>query len=248
MFLLKRFKNRFFRFQWQGRITFSTCLESVFIILVHSSLIRARHVLKTVKKIYSTNFKDKGSKFFGYLFPCTNEDEFDNELQKLKKEFWDASHHCYGYRIGAKNTIEFSSDDGEPSGTAGLPILNQLRSFGLVDVGAVVIRYFGGTKLGKPGLINAYGYSAEQTIRQAGLKEIIPCVWFELTYNYPEQNLIEKLKLDFELKEAKSDYTEKVTLEVAVASEKAEPFEQQLQKHEYLGIVFEKINSGYYFK
>ena len=165
----------------------------------------------------------------------------------MKTELWDASHHCYAYRIGASDTTEFSSDDGEPSGTAGLPILNQLRSYELVDVCAVVVRYFGGTKLGKSGLIEAYGEGAKQAIEASKLKTVTPCVWFEVSYEYSEENIIQKLRQDFRLHEKDSEYLENVTLTVAAPSELSDSFKKRLEELAHLSISFKKLDSGYYF-
>ncbi|MFY0698180.1 MAG: YigZ family protein [Balneola sp.] len=205
------------------------------------------HFLKTVTEIFTSEFKERGSKFIGYLIPAKSEEEFDEQLQKLKTELWDASHHCYAYRIGASDTTEFSSDDGEPSGTAGLPILNQLRSNELVDVCAVVVRYFGGTKLGKSGLIEAYGEGAKQAIEASKLKTVIPCVWFEVSYEYSEENIIQKLRQDFQLHEKDSEYLENVTLTVAVPSELSGSFKKRLEDLAHLSISFKRLDSGYYF-
>ncbi|MEP0007311.1 MAG: YigZ family protein [Balneola sp.] len=205
------------------------------------------HFLKTVSNIFTSEFKERGSKFIGYLIPAKSEEEFDEQLQKLKTELWDASHHCYAYRIGASDTTEFSSDDGEPSGTAGLPILNQLRSNELVDVCAVVVRYFGGTKLGKSGLIEAYGEGAKQAIEASKLKTVIPCVWFEISYEYSEENIIQKLRQDFQLHEKDSEYLENVTLTVAAPKELSDSFKNRLEDLAHLSISFKKLDSGYYF-
>ncbi|MEP2445866.1 MAG: YigZ family protein [Balneola sp.] len=205
------------------------------------------HFLKTVSNIFTSEFKERGSKFIGYLIPAKSEEEFDEQLQKLKTELWDASHHCYAYRIGASDTTEFSSDDGEPSGTAGLPILNQLRSNELVDVCAVVVRYFGGTKLGKSGLIEAYGEGAKQAIEASKLKTVIPCVWFEVSYEYSEENIIQKLRQDFQLHEKDSEYLENVILTVAAPKELSDSFKNRLEELAHLSISFKKLDSGYYF-
>ncbi|MEP0008369.1 MAG: YigZ family protein [Balneola sp.] len=197
--------------------------------------------------MFTSEFKERGSKFIGYLIPAKSEEEFDEQLQKLKTELWDASHHCYAYRIGASDTTEFSSDDGEPSGTAGLPILNQLRSNELVDVCAVVVRYFGGTKLGKSGLIEAYGEGAKQAIEASKLKTVIPCVWFEISYEYSEENIIQKLRQDFQLHEKDSEYLENVTLTVAAPKELSDSFKNRLEDLAHLSISFKKLDSGYYF-
>ncbi len=109
---------------------------------------------RTVKKMTTGLFKDRGSKFIGYVFPVENEIQFQKVLQDIKSEHFKARHHCTAIRL--RTGIERSSDDGEPSGSAGKPMLNQLLSADIVDVGAICVRYFGGTKLGVSGLIAAY--------------------------------------------------------------------------------------------
>ena len=111
---------------------------------------------KTPKAPSEGLFKDKGSKFFGYIFPIKNENEVKAHLENLKSLHPKARHHCFAYKLGIDENNFRANDDGEPSGTAGKPILNTLHSFELTDALAVVVRYFGGTLLGVPGLINAY--------------------------------------------------------------------------------------------
>lgn len=120
---------------------------------------------KTIDEEYTGEFKDRGSKFYGYLFPILTEEEFLTRLATLKKANPKAGHHCTAFRL--RDGIERSSDDGEPSGSAGKPMMNQLLSNELVDVGCVVIRYWGGTKLGVSGLINAYKTGAAEAIKVA---------------------------------------------------------------------------------
>jgi uncharacterized YigZ family protein len=110
----------------------------------------------TIEKPASAEFKDRGSKFIAYTFPIETADDFKKQLQLLKKEHPKAVHHCFAYRIGTDGNNFRSSDDGEPSGTAGKPILGQIDSKGITNTAVIVVRYFGGTLLGVPGLINAY--------------------------------------------------------------------------------------------
>ena len=110
----------------------------------------------TIEKSASAEFKDRGSKFIGYAFPVKNAGEFKLKLNEIKKEHPKATHHCFAYRLGMDGNNFRVSDDSEPSGTAGRPILGQIDSKGLTDVLVIVVRYFGGTLLGVPGLINAY--------------------------------------------------------------------------------------------
>ena len=203
--------------------------------------------MKTVSHIFTSEFKERGSKFIGYLFPAKTEKEFDNHLQKLKTELWDASHHCYGYRIGASKTIEFSSDDGEPSGTAGLPILNQLKSFELIDVGAVSVRYFGGTKLGKSGLIESYGESIRLAIEAAKLLEIKLVQFVQVTYPYSQENVVNKLILDYELVEQNAEYLADVSKLFACPIQNTSVLKNSLDALEHLSISHEMLHKSYIY-
>ena len=122
---------------------------------------------KTISQPSEGFYKEKGSKFIAIAFPVFSEEEFKNELANIKNRFHDARHHCYAYRIGIETVIERYNDDGEPSGTAGKPILGQIHSFELVNTAIVVIRYFGGTKLGTGGLITAYKTAAADALKNA---------------------------------------------------------------------------------
>ncbi|MGV3528389.1 MAG: IMPACT family protein [Flavisolibacter sp.] len=110
----------------------------------------------TIEKPAITEFKDRGSRFIAYAYPISDADDFKKQLKLLKEEHPKAVHHCFAYRIGTDGNNFRSSDDGEPSGTAGKPILGQIDSKHLTNTAVVVVRYFGGTLLGVPGLINAY--------------------------------------------------------------------------------------------
>jgi uncharacterized YigZ family protein len=110
----------------------------------------------TIDRTATAEYKDRGSKFLAYAFPVKSTDEIKERLQEVKKEHPKATHHCLAYRLGTDGTQFRASDDGEPSGTAGKPILGQIDSKQLTDVLVIVVRYFGGTLLGAPGLINAY--------------------------------------------------------------------------------------------
>ncbi len=124
---------------------------------------------KTISQPSEGFYKEKGSRFIAIAFPVSSEQDFKNELDNIKNRFHDARHHCYAYRIGVTDVTERFNDDGEPSGTAGKPILGQIHSFGLTNVGIVVIRYFGGVKLGVGGLITAYKQAAADALAAADI-------------------------------------------------------------------------------
>ncbi|MEZ5196070.1 MAG: YigZ family protein [Bacteroidales bacterium] len=119
---------------------------------------------KTIEGVSEGMFKDRGSKFISVAFPVTTEEEVKQRLDELRKKYHDARHHCYAYILDADKSVYRINDDGEPSGTAGRPIHGQLLSNDLTGVLIVVIRYFGGTKLGVSGLINAYRAAAKEAI------------------------------------------------------------------------------------
>lgn len=181
----------------------------------------------------------------GSLFPVESEEDFQKELDRLKSKYPDATHHCWAWRLNPAQPKEFSSDDGEPSGTAGLPILNQLKSFEVVNAGMVVVRYYGGTKLGKSGLIEAYGRGAQLCLESANLVSIRPIQLFEIQYPYPEENTINKLKNDHELSILDSEYLEDVKLKVACPKKNSARFERELSGLEHLKITFEKLGESF---
>ncbi|SMO56411.1 IMPACT family protein [Fodinibius sediminis] len=201
--------------------------------------------MQTVQKTYRTSFREKGSKFIGFLFPALSQEDFNNRLSDIKSDFPDATHHCYGWRIDPTDLREFAQDDGEPGGTAGLPILNQLKSYQAVNCGCVVVRYYGGTNLGKSGLINAYGAAAERCLAQATFVKIIPTRNFIVSYSYELQNHIEQLKNSFDLKELNATYLEKVTLTLACRAEQSEALRDRLQQLNHLGIEVQRNGPGY---
>ncbi len=201
--------------------------------------------MNAIIKRTEASIRERGSKFLGYLFPCANEEVFSDELNALKSKFPDANHHCYAYRINPNRITEFSSDDGEPSGTAGLPILNQLKSFNLINAGIVVVRYFGGTKLGKPGLIQAYGDTAKDCLNTASLMKIIPVQLFQFSYPYSEELLFNKISSDFELKEQSAEYTDIVEKTVACPTEKADSLKKYHKTVKHRGIGLEELAKSY---
>lgn len=140
---------------------------------------------KTITGTTTSEFKDRGSKFLAYAYPIQTTDDVKGKLQLLKKEHPKAVHHCYAYRIGTDGVSFRANDDGEPSGSAGKPILGQIDSAGLTNVLIVVVRYFGGTMLGVPGLINAYKTSAADALQQAEVIEKWIEEPVEIQFDYP---------------------------------------------------------------
>ncbi|WP_445665722.1 IMPACT family protein [Fodinibius sp. AD559] len=201
--------------------------------------------MKTVQQTYQSSFREKGSKFIGYLLPTLSKENFEDKLEDIQSNYPDATHHCYAWRINPSNIEEFTQDDGEPSGTAGLPILNKLKSFEMVNCGCVVVRYYGGTNLGTSGLIQAYGKSAELCLKKASLRTVIPTKKFEITYPYDQQKEIDRLKNRFNLKEIDAQYTEEVSLTMACRAIHADTFEQALKQLEHEGVSMTDKGSSF---
>lgn len=140
---------------------------------------------QTISSPVEAEFTDRGSRFIAYAYPIESVADFKLQLHKLKEQHPKAVHHCFAYRLGTDKINFRSSDDGEPSGSAGKPILNQIDSVGITNVLVVVVRYFGGILLGVPGLINAYKQSTQQALRLATIetRSIEKLLWLQTDYN-----------------------------------------------------------------
>ena len=141
-------------------------------------------------------YKEKGSKFLAFAYPVTSLDEIRERQEELRKQYYDARHHCYAYILGKDGEQWRANDDGEPNHSAGDPILGQIRSQELSDVLIVVIRYFGGTKLGVSGLIHAYKTAAAEALDNAEREEKILSTRCSFTFAYPDMNGVMKLVKD----------------------------------------------------
>lgn len=142
----------------------------------------------TIDQPAQAEFKDKGSRFIAFAYPCNNAEEFKKLVQALKKEHPKAVHYCFAYRFGLDGNQFRVSDDGEPAGTAGKPILGQIDSKGLTDIAVIIVRYFGGTLLGVPGLINAYKTSASLVLQVVPLVQKPVLKKYSLQFDYTQMN------------------------------------------------------------
>lgn len=194
----------------------------------------------TITQIFQAEYRVKGSKFISVISPCDTIEEAENELSKVRNIHPAATHHCYAFRVNPSEISEHSQDDGEPGGTAGLPILNAMRSANVVNAVVIVVRYYGGTKLGKGGLIDAYGSSACQVIEQSMLKSIIPTQRYEIIFPYNQQSVIDKLRHSFTLFEIESSYTENVDLILECPVREAKYFEKKLDAVHHLMISVDR--------
>ena len=146
---------------------------------------------KTITKASNeTLFKDRNSKFFGYAFPVFNEDDVKESIDLLKKKHHAARHFCYAYQIGVDQVKYRANDDGEPNNSAGMPIYGQIQSFEVTNILIVSVRYFGGTKLGVGGLINAYKTSAQITLEASDIIEKTIDVFYKLSFQYDVMNKV----------------------------------------------------------
>lgn len=135
-------------------------------------------------------FKEKNSKFFGYTFPVQSEEEVKTILDQVKKQHFSARHWCYAYQIGTKNKIYRANDDGEPNNSAGIPIYGQIQSFDVTNILVVVVRYFGGVKLGVGGLVTAYKTAAQMALEESEIIEKTIDSHFLIRFDYKNMNKV----------------------------------------------------------
>lgn len=202
-----------------------------------------------IPSYYSVNctteidLRERGSKFIGFLFPVWDAVTFDKTLSDVRKKYYDATHHCSAVIRYGDPFFEQAHDDGEPSGTAGLPILNMMRSARLVNVGIIVVRYFGGTKLGKAGLIRSYGETAQACIDSAELYKVEPATTLRITCTYEQLKHVEILFNRIQVERLESDYQERVTITIRLQEHLTKEMTGHLDHLSYLGIRYELINS-----
>ena len=174
--------------------------------------------------------KEKGSKFIGFAFPVDDEEDLKKSLQKIREEHPKATHHCYAFRLGMKGENYRANDDGEPSGSAGLPIYNQLLAHDITNVLVIVVRYYGGTKLGVSGLVKTYKESAKITLEEAEIitKELESEI--EISFNFSQQNQIFTLlnKFDGRILDFLSD--EKCVITAKIRTSLNENISEQLSE------------------
>lgn len=163
---------------------------------------------KTVSKASEGLYKDRGSKFFAYLFPVKNEEEVNSFLAEVKVAHPKARHHCYAFRLLPDGSLFRANDDGEPSGSAGKPILNALLSAELTNSLVIVVRYFGGTLLGVSGLINAYKSAAEEAISFSEQISLTVDQTYEVYYGFEDMHNVMRIMKDLELTILGQDYKE----------------------------------------
>lgn len=169
---------------------------------------------KTIRTPAEGIFKDRGSKFLAYAYPIVHENEVKPLVENLKKEHFKAVHHCYAYRLGLDRSNFRVNDDGEPSGTAGKPILNTLLSQEVTNILVVVVRYFGGTLLGVPGLINAYISATIEALAVADIVEKTVNDVYNVSFEFVQMNAVRKVVKEFSLKIRNQTYDNQCTMEL----------------------------------
>lgn len=198
---------------------------------------------KTLAASATAEFKDRGSRFIAFAYPVLTVQDVKEKVQALKKEHPKANHHCYAYRLGTDGLEYRAVDDGEPSGSAGRPMLGQIDSAGLINVLVVVVRYFGGTLLGVPGLINAYKTATADALANAPLTE----KWIEdrvdINFDYPVMNEVLHLLKQSEATIYKQDLQLFCAIEVGIPHSHAAQYIQRLS--EIRGVTVKTIkNTG----
>lgn len=198
-----------------------------------------KDTFKTINSITKITYTEKRSKFIAYAIPISSVDEVKEEVDKYRKEYYDSRHVCWAYMLGAERDNFRSNDDGEPSGTAGKPILGQINSNELTDILIVVIRYFGGIKLGTSGLIVAYREAAAQAIAESEIIEkTVDCV-VAFGFEYLFMNDVMKIVKDLEPAILKQDYDMDCLMTLSIRKAKYDELISRLVKVERLRFIDE---------
>lgn len=189
-------------------------------------------VYRTIEADAEALFKEKSSKFLCFAYPVTTEEQIRERLEVLYKKYYDATHHCYAWRLGPRGESFRANDDGEPSSTAGKPILGQLLSHEITDCLIVVVRYFGGTKLGVSGLIEAYKTSAAEVIAAAKVVERTVDERIEVRFSYMAMNEVMKVVKDLQPKIVEQCFDNLCTMTLTIRQSLSEQLLTRLSKVE----------------
>lgn len=190
----------------------------------------ADDLYRTVAAPAEAACRERSSKFLSWIFPVRSEEEIREHLDALRKRFFDATHHCYAWRLGSRGEAFRANDDGEPSGTAGKPILGQLLSNDLTDCLVVVVRYFGGTKLGVPGLIAAYREATADVIAQAQIVERTVDRLVTVDFPYVAMNDIMRVVKELQPRIEAQEFDNLCTMQLSIRESRADLLEERLRK------------------
>ncbi|MBC5775317.1 YigZ family protein [Pontibacter sp. KCTC 32443] len=195
---------------------------------------------RTIAAPTESIYKEKGSKFLAFAYPVYSEEEIKEHLAELRKKYFDARHHCYAYTLGANKSRYRANDDGEPNHSAGDPILGQIRSADLSNVLVVVVRYFGGTKLGVSGLINAYKTATADALSEATIIEKHETTLLLVHFEYPHMNDVMSLIKEYNLEVRNQQFELTCTLTIEVRKQLQEEVTAKLESID--GVVVEVKN------
>jgi uncharacterized YigZ family protein len=180
----------------------------------------------TYKTIASTSpeilYKEKNSKFYGYAFPVLSEAEIKLHIEQLRKQHYGAVHFCYAFQLGTESVYFRANDDGEPSNSAGMPIYGQIQSFGLTNILIVIVRFFGGVKLGVGGLISAYRTAAQMTLEEAEIIERTIDVQYQISFDYKNMNKVMRIIKEKNLEIIAQEMNESCSITIATRKKNAE--------------------------
>lgn len=205
-----------------------TILATHFIIMAQQA---ESDTYKSISAPSQGIYKDKGSKFLSFAFPVQTEEEVKPIIDSLKKEYYDARHHCYAYRIGQFGDIWRANDDGEPSSTAGRPILGQILSSELSDILIVVVRYFGGIKLGVPGLIKAYKSATTDVLENSEIITKIASRRVSLHFGYLAMNDVMKKLKEFNITPEKQEFDNECKIILNIRLSEKDRFIEAVEKY-----------------
>lgn len=186
-------------------------------------------------------YKEKGSKFLAFAYPIFSEEEFKNHLAQLKKDYHDARHHCYAFKLGLTENEYRYSDDGEPNNSAGKPIYGQILSKNLTNVGIVVVRYFGGTKLGVGGLVTAYKEAAADALQNARIIEQTVNNFYQILFDYPVMSEVMTFIKKHDLEVSNQVFENDCLIEFNIRQNEAGFVVNELEKMEGLKIKFVRV-------
>ena len=194
---------------------------------------------QTLKSPSESLFKEKGSKFYGYAFPVTDEKDVKERLAQLRGKHHDARHHCYAYRLGIGNEERYRvNDDGEPSNSAGKPIYRQLLSAEITNVLIVIVRYFGGVKLGVGGLISAYKNSAKLAIANGEIIKREELNYYKIVFEYPQMSEVMNFVKSYKLEVVNQTFETSCEIEFCHSISSSESITNQLEEIDNIKVNF----------
>ena len=194
----------------------------------------------TIKTPSEGIYKEKGSKFLAFAYPIFSEEEFKTHLQELKKSHHDARHHCYAFRLGLTENEYRYSDDGEPNNSAGKPIYGQILSKNITNVGIVVVRYFGGTKLGVGGLVTAYKEAAADALKNSEIIEQTLNNFYQILFEYPVMSDVMNFIKQHQLNVTQQVFEENCLIEFNIRRTESERIIDEISKIEGVTVKFLK--------